>query len=80
MIDCYDHFCFLTPAASPKASKSNQKTTESLPALKKAETPADAAQNWLSNAMAEAKTPSGGIASASKVQFMYSIFNRNSRN
>ncbi|CAB4032179.1 Hypothetical predicted protein [Paramuricea clavata] len=55
-------------AGSSKAAlKRTEKTTEPLPALRKpAETPADAAKNWLSSAMAEANTPSGNIAAASK--------------
>jgi hypothetical protein len=35
--------------------------------LAKPKSAADAAKNWLSSAMAEAKTPSANIAAASKV-------------
>ena len=71
---CNDHCVFLLAPAGPSkpALKRTEKTAEPLPALRKpAETPADAAKNWLSSAMAEANTPSGNIAAASKVNLAH---------
>ena len=60
------HFCILAPAGVSKPSPKPAKKTSG-PALGKPETPADAAKNWLSSAMAEAKTPSANTAAASMV-------------
>jgi hypothetical protein len=62
------HFYILARAgASKPAPKPADKTAQPLPALAKPKSAADAAQNWLSSAMAEAKTPSANIAAASQV-------------